>query len=171
MKLHLLREPTLDDRTFGALYIDGVWHCWTLEDAMRQPMRLLHAATTDLNAWVHEWKVPGHTAIPFGTYDVVLTPSMRFQRVMPEVLGVPGFSGIRIHAGNTIDETEGCPLVGLDRTSARMLRSLVAFTTLFDRLSTAVGAHDRVTLTILPPVSWEGVPWLAPATTARPVTV
>ena len=171
MKLHLLREPTHDDRTFGALYIDGAWQCWTLEDAMRQPGPASYHAAADRDAWVAGWKVKGQTAIPFGTYEVRLTMSNRFQRVMPEVLGVPGFTGIRIHAGNTIDDTEGCVLVGIDRTSAKVLRSTVALAYLFERMSLAADAHDRMTLAVMPPLTWGDPPLPAPAPNARPLDV
>ena len=43
--------------------------------------------------------------------------SERFGRIMPEIMGVPGYTGIRIHGGNTHRDTEGCPLLGRDRTA------------------------------------------------------
>ena len=168
MKLHLLREPTKDDRTFGALYIDGVWQCWTLEDAIRQPGPASYHAAADRDAWVAGWKVKGQTAIPFGTYRVTLTHSPRFKQILPLLHDVPGFTGVRIHAGNTIDDTEGCVLVGLDRTSVKVLRSAVAFAHFMDRLREA---HDRVTLAVLPPLPWGDAPLALPATNARPVNV
>ncbi len=54
----------------------------------------------------------GKGPIPMGIYRVKLTYSQRFQCLLPEVLGVPGFTGIRLHAGNTKADTEGCILVG-----------------------------------------------------------
>lgn len=62
-------------------------------------------------------KIYGKTAIPRGRYKVVLSFSRRFKRIMPELLNVPGFSGVRIHGGNTHHNTDGCPLLGAQRTA------------------------------------------------------
>lgn len=97
LSLELIRSTFLPERTFGRLLHDGVRIGYTLEDTVRKP----GAA-----------KVNGKTAIPAGHYQVLLTFSQRFQKVMPEVLAVPGFMGIRIHGGNTEADTLGCPLLG-----------------------------------------------------------
>ena len=98
MLLRLRREPTTARMvTFGSLYLNELWQCWTLEDAIR------------------DVKIPGETAIPVGEYRVVLDFSQRFQQIMPHILDVPGFTGIRIHSGNVIEDTEGCLLVGQTR--------------------------------------------------------
>lgn len=94
MHLRVIREPSTAAATLGILLIDGVFACWTLEDVVRPA------------------KIPGETAIPSGCYDVRLSLSQRFQKVLPEVLAVPGYSGIRLHAGNGAGDTEGCVLVG-----------------------------------------------------------
>lgn len=82
--------------TVGALYLDGLFECFVLEDLVREP----------------GIKVSGQTAIPAGRYRITVTPSARFKEDLPLLLDVPGFEGIRIHAGNTRDDTEGCLLVG-----------------------------------------------------------
>lgn len=94
MYLRLIREPTVTDTTLGSLYVDGVRFAETLEDAIR------------------DVKVAGQTAIPAGLYRVAWSWSPRFQRATPEVLDVPGFTGIRFHGGNRAADTEGCILVG-----------------------------------------------------------
>lgn len=63
-----------------------------------------------------ERKIQGETAIPRGRYRLTATHSNRFKRVMPLIVDVPGFSGIRVHGGNDEHDTEGCPLLGKTRT-------------------------------------------------------
>ena len=115
----VIREPSNAETTMGSLYLNGVWHCWTLEDAMRPT------------------KVYGQTAIPLGRYRMRMTYSARFQRVLPELFDVPEFSYVRIHAGNTIEDSEGCILVGAARGDRRILRSREALDILVPRLSAA----------------------------------
>lgn len=134
MQLRLIREPSLDDATLGVLFVDGHFHCFTLEDSIRErPDRP-----------VADWKIPGATAIPAGRYRLAMTPSVRFKRTLPLLLDVPGFSGCRIHAGNTTADTEGCVLVGRDRGRARVQQSRVALESLCDALS----ADDEAWITI-----------------------
>lgn len=97
-----------DGGTFGDR--DGVcrfysrFECYTLEDAVR--------GDGDPAA-VAEWKIKGKSAIPYGTYKVIISDSPKFKKRTPELLGVPGFSKIRIHSGNTPADTDGCILVGM----------------------------------------------------------
>lgn len=118
----VLERVQLDtDVTIGSLTLDGEWRCWTLEDPVRAP----------------GVKVPGHTAIPPGRYRLAITHSNRFKRQLPLLQGVPGFEGVRIHAGNTAADTEGCILVGADRYPKSVGRSRVAFAALFVELQAA----------------------------------
>ena len=85
-----------DDYTIGRLFVDGEFLCNTLEPPVR-PDGI---------------KINGKTAIPFGVYDLALSYSPRFQTVLPLVLNVPNFEGVRIHAGNFVSDTEGCLILG-----------------------------------------------------------
>lgn len=130
MQLRLIREPTAKDTTLGVLFVDGVFFCWTLEDAIRDD------------------KIPHQTCIPPGRYDVVLSHSPRFNRVLPEVLNVPNFTGIRIHAGNDIADTDGCILVGEERGDAEIYHSRPALAHLQSLMDAAVFRGDRISLFI-----------------------
>ena len=114
MKLHLQRTERGDRYTMGRLAIDGVAFCDTLEPTDRH----LDAATMR-----PEQKVFGQTAIPTGTYPVVLTYSPRFKRTLPLLKNVPYFEGIRIHPGNSTTDTAGCILVGRRLHSGRLTDS------------------------------------------------
>jgi len=123
MKLLLQREPSTKQSTPGKLFIDGQFECHTLEDIVR-PRGV---------------KVYGKTAIPAGTYQVVLTMSPRFKRVLPLLLNVPGFEGIRIHPGNKAEDTDGCILVGDAPAPDWLGQSRVAFDRLFAKLRLTTG--------------------------------
>ena len=52
--------------------------------------------------------------VPVGQYDLDLTYSPKFKKKLPLVhnKSVSERRGIRIHAGNTVNDTEGCILIG-----------------------------------------------------------
>jgi hypothetical protein len=81
--------------------------CDTLEDKVRIPFI----------------KITGQTAIPAGTYKMILDYSYRFNKIMPHILDVPYFEGIRIHSGNTSEDTEGCILLGFNKEKGKVLNS------------------------------------------------
>jgi hypothetical protein len=93
-----LRRRWFSERSTIGTLVAGDRSWYTLEDPVRSGP-----------------KVPGATAIPAGRYRVLVTWSPRFQRRLPILLEVPQFSGIRIHTGNSPDDTQGCILVGRDR--------------------------------------------------------
>ena len=124
MDLRVIREATVDGATIGELSVDGVFTCYTLEDAVREVSGVPVAA----------WKVPGETAIPRGRYLVEITPSRRFRRLLPLLRNVPGFTGVRIHPGNAALDTSGCLLVGRTRSVSTITDSRVAFEALYQRL-------------------------------------
>lgn len=105
MKLRLIRDVFAEDFTLGQLLLDGECIAYTLEDTVREIA----------GRPVGDWKIPGMTAIPVGEYKVIITFSQRFQKHLPLLLDVKGFVGIRIHAGNSKDDTSGCVLLGTKR--------------------------------------------------------
>lgn len=126
MKLKLVREPSSDTTTLGNLFVNGVWECHTLEDKVR------------------EVKEAGVTAIPKGTYKVIITWSPRFKRQLPLLINVPGFDGIRIHPGNTHQDTEGCILVGTKVQGEMILESRKAFDKLYQKIVSGKGCTIEI---------------------------
>lgn len=130
MKLLLHRKYKKEGYTIGKLYIDGEYFCDTLEDKVR-PQGV---------------KVYGETAIPYGTYKVVLSYSNKFRRVLPEVLSVSMFTGIRMHRGNYPSDTLGCVLVGKNKIVGGLTESGDTEILLISKLKTA---KDSIYLTIV----------------------
>src|SRR3990167_3026729 len=102
MKLLLYRTRLHNGWTGGQLYINDEFLCFTLEDQVRERQGVP----------VEKWKIYGETAIPRGIYKVVLQTSPKFGPDTITLLKVEGFEGIRIHAGNSAKDTEGCIIVG-----------------------------------------------------------
>lgn len=158
MRLTLYREPSIADATLGVLFVDFHWECFVLEDQIREPLE--HRGLL-----VRDWKVAGNTAIPAGLYRIVITHSARFGRRLPLLEDVPGFSGIRIHPGNTIADTEGCLLPGRLRAAGRVGESRVAFDRLFAKLEAAIARGEEAWIAIVnPPIG--NVPAAAAAVAA-----
>jgi hypothetical protein len=83
---------------------------------------------------ISQRKVYAETAIPSGTYKVVITFSPRFKEYMPLLLNVKGFQGIRIHSGNTSAHTEGCLIVGMTTSKDFVGQSKIAYSKLMAKL-------------------------------------
>ena len=139
MHIRVVREPSKNDTTLGSLFIDDHWQCHTLEDVIRPTGE----------------KVRNKTAIPPGRYKLILSMSNRFKKIMPEVLNVPMFTGIRIHSGNTAKDTAGCLLVGQTRSieTRSIGRSRFAYTALLLKLRAALKAGDTIYITFVNPLT------------------
>ncbi len=138
MKLRLERDVKAPFFTLGKLSVDGKQLFFTCEDKVREVPGVP----------VGEWKVPGQTAIPYGNYLVIKTFSNRFQKHLPLLLDVPGFAGIRIHAGNTDKDTEGCILVGTGRTREGVSNSRYAMYVLLNLMEEASKRGEVITIEI-----------------------
>lgn len=143
MELLLDRGRVVKDATVGFFCVNGQFECYVLEDMVRevegQP--------------VASWKVPGKTAIPAGRYRVTLEASPRFGPNTLTIHDVPGFTGVRIHGGNSAADTEGCPLLGDGLAGARISAGTSAMAV--NRVKVAVArardAGEAVWLTITNP--------------------
>lgn len=121
MVLYLKRFGFGEEYTIGKLYVDNVFQCYTLEDKER------------------EEKIYGKTAIPRGTYKVILDMSTRWKRIMPHILNVSNFEGVRIHSGNTSLDTDGCILVGEEWKGGDFIgKSKLAYNALMKKLEKGV---------------------------------
>lgn len=128
-----------EDFTLSRLYLNGVPFpgcAYILEDATRE----IHGKQ------VSEWKIPKETAIPVGRYIVKKTWSDRWGKLMWEITGVHGFSGIRPHAGNTSHDTEGCPITGKERDEkhGEVSGSRLARDALYAKMEQAAALSEQV---------------------------
>ena len=132
MKLILTRHARRADYTIGRLEDEnGMKISDTLEPTWR-----------DYKGG--ELKIPKKSAIPESTYRVVVTKSQRFQKYLPLLVGVPGFEGVRIHAGNTSRDTEGCILVGQNIQVGKVLWSRITL----EKLMKLIENEKEIYLTI-----------------------
>lgn len=140
MKLTLKRIAIRPTYTIGKLYIDDVYFCDTIEDTVR-----------DLNKNGKfdngEKKVHSKTAIPYGIYEIKWTYSPRFKKYTPQLMNVPSFEGIRIHAGNTSADTEGCLILGKNKQVGKVLNSRATINKFYPIIKEAC-SNGKVTIEI-----------------------
>lgn len=140
MKLILKRIALRPTYTIGKLYIDDVYFCDTIEDTVR-----------DINKNGKfdngEKKVHSKTAIPYGTYEIKWTYSPRFKKYTPQLMNVPSFEGIRIHAGNTSADTEGCLILGENKQVGKVLNSRATINKFYTIIKEAC-SNGKVTIEI-----------------------
>lgn len=142
MELILKRETFTEESTIGSLSIDGKFECFILEDKDRgltDSMTLSEIVAT---------KVYGLTAIPYGRYEVDWTLSNRFKIFMPILLNTKGFSGIRIHKGNTQIDSLGCLICGTRKKNNMVTESTMATKKLYDKIEAAKKQGNKIFITI-----------------------
>ena len=138
MFIELRRTDKFGHSTLGELYVNEAFQCYVCEDAVREV----------IGQPVFRWKIKGETAIPVGTYQVIITMSNRFKKLLPEILNVPGYSGVRIHSGNTHHDTEGCLLVGEVKRQYSVGSSRVAMALLQPKIQQALDNKETVSIKI-----------------------
>lgn len=124
MRILVIRTQYGQTSTGGIMLLDDTYFSFTLEDFVRTGPKVL-----------------AQTAIPAGRYKAILSMSNRFGKILPEILQVPGFHGIRIHGGNTALDTEGCILVARNRVGADTIQGSMS-QALVDTLQHAGGEHE-----------------------------
>lgn len=144
MRIKIDRAWCKKDYTISRIFIneerfgDGKNWCSILEDTDR-------GLSSDMTVQqIRSLKVPGKTAIPRGIYECHITYSPKFKRMLPLLLDVKGYSGIRIHSGTKASDTEGCLLPGVNNVVGRVNNSRYWFNLLFTRIQDAERAGEMV---------------------------
>lgn len=140
MRITLIRIANRPTYCIGKLYIDGKYFCDTIEDTDRG----LDDKMSEEE--ILKYKIKSETAIPTGIYPITITYSPKYKKNMPLINNVKGYSGIRIHSGNTSKDTEGCLIVGKNKEVGKVLESRVTYNALYKRL---VQAKDKIIIDII----------------------
>ena len=142
MELKVVRKYKKEKYTIGAMYIDGVYFCSTLEDTdrgLRQDMTL---------SQIKKLKVYGQTAIPIGRYKVKMTWWAKYRKYYPELCNVPGYTSILIHGGKNAAATLGCVLVGENKIKGGLVNSGKYVEELRQKITAEIKAGRDVWITI-----------------------
>lgn len=142
MELLLERKWCKEEYTIGRLSINSVFFCNTLEDTVRD---INMNGTFDCG----EFKIKGHTAIPYGEYEIIVNYSPRFKRELPRLLNVPHFDGILIHRGNTHKDSSGCVLVGENKKKGMVINSTKYELELTKILKEAQSRKEKIKIKII----------------------
>lgn len=148
----LQRRPSGEHSTVGDVLCAGAPKWFTCEDVVREPADgrpdvEIHGDAA-LDAWVRSWKIDAETAIPSGSYPLVISKSRRLDRETIEVVGVPGFTGIRIHKFNKASESKGCIGPGKTTHDGEVYASGIAESEWFDEVKSARLAGREVWLDV-----------------------
>jgi hypothetical protein len=142
MEIRVIRKVSQTKNTVSDFLVNGNKLCDCLEDIDRG------IKSTDPIEYLNKKIIRNDTAIPYGTYKVIVDYSNRFKCDMPHVLDVPGFEGIRIHKGNTDADTSGCLLLGTYVKEDFIAHSTEAYLVFIDMLNTTLNKEEEVWLTI-----------------------
>ena len=143
MRLRLERKYLGEKYTIGHLFMDGLKLCETIEDKVRDINQ-----DGDLND-EGEGKIYAETAIPYGRYSMELTISPKFKRLLPLIMNVQHFEGIRIHRGNTAKDSAGCILPGENKAKGKVLNSTKYELLIIERMLQAIRNNEEMTIQIV----------------------
>lgn len=133
--------------TIGKLYIDGKYYCDTIEDTVRDlPEKCPY--TVKGQACKCKEKVYAKTAIPAGIYEIKMTYSNKFKRVLPLLMDVPHFIGIRIHRGNTEIDSAGCIIIGENKVKGKVINSTQYEVDIVKKFNKYVQEGKKILITI-----------------------
>ena len=148
MELVLKREDFTKNSTIGSLSVNGVFECYILEDTDR-------GLTSEMSLEeINKIKQYGVTAIPYGRYRIKRTKSERFSLkaghtvIMPLLLDVKGYAGVRMHIGNYPKDTLGCLLSGRKKGVDCIIESTKATQQLEKKIEGAELNGEEVWITI-----------------------
>jgi hypothetical protein len=142
MEIKLQRLSDNGKSTIGKLTVDDL-EFYTLEDTFRSE------------------KIKGETRIPQGTYEIKLrtygSHHVRYKKRFPEfhkgmlwLQEVPNFTNILIHIGNTIKDTMGCILIGMEAEGEDLiLRSTTAYIRFYKHVVKAFDKGENVYIKIM----------------------
>ena len=152
MKLLVERKWKRPEYTIGILYVNGERFSETCEDCDRGLSQSMPVGV------INQKKIYGETAIPTGIYKVVLSVSPRlknrpyakkYKGLMPEILDVKGYSGVRIHPFNSAKDSLGCIAPGENKVKGQVINSTKAYYALMDNyIMPAWNAGEEITLEI-----------------------
>ena len=139
MRIQVLRDVLQPTFTLGKFSIDGVQKYDSVEPTVR--------GNGD-PATVADWKIQNISAIPYGEYNVIMRWSPHFQCDVPQLENVPGFEYVEIHWGNTSKDTDGCIVIGMERTANGVANSRYACADLYPQIVAALAMGEIVTIVI-----------------------
>lgn len=142
MRIKVERKWKKEGYTVGVMYVDDKLFCNTLEDKDRGLTSFMSETE------IKKKKVFGQTAIPTGTYDVLMTYSQKFKKYLPEIKDVKGYEGIRVHSGNTASDSLGCILLGKNTQKGMVTNSRYYCETFNNMLDAALKRKEKVTIEI-----------------------
>lgn len=136
-----------DKYTISKLYIDGKYYCDTIEDAVRDLPLECPYTSRGQSCRCNE-KIYSETAIPAGTYKVIVTMSDKFGRELPLLVDVPHFLGIRIHRGNTSKDSSGCIIVGENKIKGTVINSTKYEIDITKKIKEAIANGENVEIIV-----------------------